>query len=135
MADVPKPPQSAGDRGERSSFLCQERGLLHVPQTGRSSVSGRILPQMAGTSSPFPFFFFFRYVLFTCFFLSSFLFSFLLSSKSFRTMDEMEERVKDFSSLVAFKFDFGAIYSIPVSEKETFHTAFKPEQKVCVFLS
>ncbi|PHJ22401.1 dna primase small subunit, partial [Cystoisospora suis] len=45
----------------------------------------------------------------------------------------MVERLKDFSSLVAFKFDIGAVYSLPVSEKDTFQTAFKPEQKELVF--
>ncbi|PFH33308.1 putative small subunit DNA primase [Besnoitia besnoiti] len=58
---------------------------------------------------------------------------FFLRWQSFRTVEEMKERLKDMSSLVCFKFDFGAVYSVPVSEKDTFQTAFKPEQKELVF--
>ncbi|CBZ52849.1 putative DNA primase small subunit [Neospora caninum Liverpool] len=58
---------------------------------------------------------------------------FFLRWQSFRTVEEMKERLKDMSSLVCFKFDFGAVYSLPVSEKDSFHTAFKPEQKELVF--
>ncbi|ESS32081.1 putative small subunit DNA primase [Toxoplasma gondii GAB2-2007-GAL-DOM2] len=58
---------------------------------------------------------------------------FFLRWQSFRTVEEMKEKLKDMSSLVCFKFDFGAVYSVPVSEKDSSHSAFRPEQKELVF--
>ncbi|KAL8276062.1 hypothetical protein Esti_000010 [Eimeria stiedai] len=58
---------------------------------------------------------------------------FFMRWQSFSSFASLKDRVLSMNDLCCHKLDFGGVYSLPVSQRETHGQAFKPQQKELVF--